>query len=382
MRRHLAVLVPSVLVLPVLLVVAAVSPAAAEATRTIKVELSTPLSAPFAVENLAGHMRVVPGDGATVVAVATVHAESEEIAARFSFDQVAGKAGRPTLRVRYPIEEGETVRYAPRGNDRKSGGWFGGWFGGDSTSTDYDGHRVKVSSGTGVAMHADVEVRVPKTEIEATFRNVVGSLEAEEVRGTLAFDTGSGDQSLRSVHGKTVAASGSGDITATGAVGDLKCSTGSGDCVVKDFEGDRLACSTGSGDVSLGSARAGKVNATTGSGDIHALDLDAEEFIAGTGSGDIDFSARGSRLLRVKADTGSGDVTLRLGPDASFEARADQGSGDIVSRYPDAQPIVKGKEVLGYRRGDGRTQIKVDTGSGDLVLEPGRDSARKSSTGT
>ncbi len=377
MRHHLALLAPAVLALPALLVLTSAPLAAAEATRTLKVELSSPLSTPFAVENLAGRMRVVPGDGATVVAVATVHAESEEIAARFSFEQVAGKEGRPTLRVRYPIEKGETVRYAPTGKD----GMLAGWFGGDSTSTEYDGRRVKVSSGKGVAMYADVEVRLPKSDLEAAFRNVVGSLEAEGVRGTLAFDTGSGDQSLQNIQGKIAAASGSGDITAKGAAGDLKCATGSGNCVVKDFDGDRLVCSTGSGDVTFDMARAGKVKAATGSGDVHALDLDAEEFNAATGSGNIDFSARGSRLVQVKAGTGSGDVTLRLGPDASFEARADQGSGDIVSRYPDAQPIVRGKEVLGYRRGDGRTKIKIDTGSGDLVIEPGRASARKSSAG-
>ncbi len=98
---------------------------------------------------------------------------------------------------------------------------------------------------------------------------------------------------------------------------------------------------------------------------------DIEEFRAGTGSGNVRLENKGSRLARVKADTGSGNVTLRLAADAAFEALADQGSGDISMGYKDAQAIVKHKEVIGYRRGDARIKIDVDTGSGDLTIEPG-----------
>jgi hypothetical protein len=61
---------------------------------------------------------------------------------------------------------------------------------------------------------------------------------------------------------------------------------------------------------------------------------------------------------------------LRLSPQASFEALADQGSGDLRMAYKDAQPIVKGREVVGYRRGDSKIRISVNTGSGDLEIEP------------
>ena len=109
----------------------------------------------------------------------------------------------------------------------------------------------------------------------------------------------------------------------------------------------------------------------TGSGDARVTEGDIEEFLAGTGSGSVRLENHGTRLMRVKADTGSGDVVLRLAPDASFEALADQGSGDLLVRYKDAEPIVRHKEVIGYRRGDARTKIDVDTGSGDLTIEPG-----------
>jgi len=74
----------------------------------------------------------------------------------------------------------------------------------------------------------------------------------------------------------------------------------------------------------------------------------------------------------VKADTGSGDVRIELDPDSGFEIHADQGSGDIQSRFRDAEPILKDRTVVGYRRGDGHIRIRVETGSGDLVVEPSR----------
>jgi hypothetical protein len=51
---------------------------------------------------------------------------------------------------------------------------------------------------------------------------------------------------------------------------------------------------------------------------------------------------------------------------------ADQGSGTIRNRYDDARPIIRDREVVGYRRGDEKIRIFFDTGSGSLILEPGR----------
>jgi len=63
-------------------------------------------------------------------------------------------------------------------------------------------------------------------------------------------------------------------------------------------------------------------------------------------------------------------VRLRLPANAGFEAWADTGSGDVVSRFSDAEPIVRDREVVGYRRGDRRIRIDVDTGSGSVTFEP------------
>jgi DUF4097 and DUF4098 domain-containing protein YvlB len=340
----------------------------AETTKTLRFELTPPQTGLYAVENLAGKMEVVAGSSDKVVAVATVHAESEELAGLVRLDQVTGKKGEPVLRVEYPLDRHTTYRYPTKGsNDSMLSSWFGG---SSNTSTEYAGRKVHVSNSKGVLLYVDVTVEIPAGR-EGAFRNSVGALRGRGVEGTLTFDGASADVTLDAVRGVVTVDTGSGDIRAKDLQGSLRCDTGSGDIELKSFHGDDLRFDTGSGDVSVSEADARTLRADTGSGDINVRVTGLESFDANTGSGDVSLDARDGKAQRIRAETGSGDVMLRLGASASFEARADQGSGDLVSRYEDAQPILDGKELVGYRRGAAKTKIHVETGSGDVVLEPG-----------
>ena len=340
---------------------------AAESTRSLKVELSPAAAAHFRVENLAGSMQVLPARDGKVTAVATIHAESDKLASLMRFEQVSGEGGVPTLRVIYPLDRYDTIRFGSK--DHEEG--FLSFLTGSSTNTTYDGRRVRISGSGGVLLYADVEVRVPSiTGLEASFRNVVGALHGEDVEGNLRFDSGSGDISLERLAGEVQADTGSGDVKAVNLSGTFSCDTGSGDCSLNGFQGEKLSLNVGSGDVTVKSGKVRAISADTGSGDIHVLDTEVERFDADTGSGDVVLESRGSRLSMVKADTGSGDVTLRLSPQATFEARADQGSGRVRTGYKDADAILEDRHVIGYRRGDTRIRIDVSTGSGDLTIEP------------
>jgi lia operon protein LiaG len=357
----------AVLAVAVLAVVAAPHAAAAEVTRTLKADLAS-ASGPWFVENLAGSMKVVTGAGPGVAVVATVHAESDAIADLLSIEQVAGGKEGPGLRVKYPVDTHTTYRY-PRGSDGKSSGWLKA-FGSGTTNLKYDGTRVAVSGRDGVLLYADIEVQVPARAGSATLKNHVGSIQAKGVEGTLAFESGGGDIDLDKVGGTIRVETGSGDVVAHDGTGSLSVETGSGDVNVERFSGESIACDVGSGDVNLRTGSARKVKVETGSGDVELHAMDAEEFVTETGSGDVLLEAKGARLAKISSETGSGDITLRLGPDATFLVNADQGSGDLVSRYSDAQAIIHGREVVGYKRGDGHIQIDVTTGSGDVVVEP------------
>ncbi len=369
MRRSAPLLCALLLAVP-----GALSTARAEVTRIIRAELPAADLSRFVIENLAGTMKVSIGPGPGVVAIATIHAEDDGLAAAMRFERVEGgppaeENGAPTLRVRYPLDRHSTLRYP-----RKDGEcWLmSKIIDVGRTRMKYDGHQVSISNHSGVLLYADVEVQVPNREIGATFRNRVGRLDGRGMQGEIRFDTDSGDIAIASARGHIVADTGSGDVKVAGLRGTLRCDTGSGDCDLGEVEGDEITADTGSGDIVVRGGKVGRLVGDTGSGDIRALDVDLEEFKADTGSGNVTLQARSvARLIKVKADTGSGDVILRLGPDASFEAIADQGSGDILNRYSDAQPILKKKELIGYRRGSGTIRILVDTGSGDLTLDPG-----------
>jgi DUF4097 and DUF4098 domain-containing protein YvlB len=351
---------------------AAASPAHAQATRELRVQLTSDPGRPFAVENLAGAMRVTAVAGDTVVAIAAVHAESQELASSMRFEQVTGPHGIPTLRVRYPVDRHRSFRYSgASGRSWESFAWLEAIFGAAGGNTiEYDGARVNVSSNRGVVLYADVEVQVPRRVLEASFRNRIGPLSAEGLRGRLRFDTGSGSVTVRALDGDVVADTGSGNVHAEDVKGSFRCDTGSGNCDVAGFSGEELSCDTDSGDVRVARVDAKRLKLDTGSGDVSVLETEAEELVADTGSGDVEVSLHGSRLERVKADTGSGDVRLRLGSAAAFEVRANTGSGKVISHYSDAEAIRDGRKVVGYRRGDGRIRIDADTGSGDVVLEP------------
>ncbi len=337
--------------LSILAAVLVAGAAGAETTRTLRAELTPERGTPFTVENLAGEMAVLPGDGPTVTVVATVHAEDARTADAVTLDEVRGKHGFPTLRLAYPFD---TVRYRDAGNSR----------------VEYGGRTVRVSSRRGVEVWATVEVRVPRSEFEGTFRNVVGSLRAEGVAGTITLDTASGDIEARRVSGDVTADTGSGDVRAEDVHGEFSCDTGSGHCIIAGFDGDELECDTGSGDVRVENVTARRVTADTGSGDVRVNGADIERFTGDTGSGRIALEVVGQRLERVEADTGSGSVTILLPPDTGFRLTADVGSGRVRSRFSDAIAIVDDDDVVGYRRGDERVRIDADTGSGGVTVGP------------
>jgi hypothetical protein len=311
-------------------------------TKVLNAEVSGADAARFAVSNLIGAMRVRSGSGPTAKVVATVHAESQALADTLRFERKTTRRGLPLVELRFPVDEERRFRHpAIQGrhsfspSDDDDWGWFGR-------------HRVSVSPDEGVLLYADVEIELPKGEREAEFYNRVGTITASDVKGRLRFDTAGGDVKLDKVGGDVLVDTGSGNLKGAGLEGSLRCDTGSGDCDIDGFSGDRISLDTGSGNVSLRRVSAKRIDADTGSGDVVAEGLETESFAA---------------------DTGSGDVRLKLPRDMGFELRADTGGGDIENHIEDATPVVRRREVVGYRRGDGRVRFDLDTGSGDVVLE-------------
>lgn len=382
------------LLLAVVAAVMVVSPAAAVESRTFTE--SFPAHQAVRLANLAGTVELVAGAGNRVQVEATVYAQGDSVAeTRRLLDGMEWRESRHVLgeagwALSYPIDDYRGFAYP--GSGRGVGTTLFGWLSSSQSTIRYEGERVRVvgrRSGSFPILYADLKISMP-TGIELVIRNGVGSVEGGDLDGDLVVDTGSGDVSLASFSGELLVDTGSGDVDLGPVDGSLSVDTGSGDVDVERLVGsaevdtgsghirlravdsDRLHLDTGSGGIEVLGGRAGNVVADTGSGDIRFEGVEVVRFEGDTGSGDVDLMGSLVRAEKVVIDTGSGDVTIYGGASASFELTTDLGSGDLTVRYDDAELRRKNRELVGARRGDGRTRIHVDTGSGDCVISPGR----------
>lgn len=355
-----------------------------QSTREVRLEIPADARGRFTVESLVGRIRVVAGEGEAPIVVALVSGESDELVAPVTFDRVEGENGTPTFRLRFPLDEHKSYRLPRRMEGAPE--WIND--GRVRSQTKFAGKSVSLSTDAGVLLYADVEVQLPKRGADAAFVLAAGPVSARDVEGKLRFRCGMGDLALERVVGEVSGATGSGDIAAQGLRGKVElstgsgnvkaaslsgsvtCKTGSGDCRLMSFQGDEAICSTGSGDVQLRAASAKRIVSKTGSGNVEMVEAEPEELEAKTGSGNVRIQTKSRRLSQADISTGSGDVALELGDDASFEARASQGSGDLRSRFKDAEPIHKGKRIVGYRRGEATARIAMSTGSGNVTIGP------------
>jgi hypothetical protein len=338
---------------------------AAEVTRKLEAQLSGTDVAAFAVENLAGTMRIEAGPDGAVSVEATIHAEDDELARGMRLERVAGES-TPTLRVRYP-DGIKTIRYrAPHDGDDY--GFSLLLF--EGSRYDYDGHRYRVSSGHGKRLWVDLVVRVPAHLTRARFRDLAGLVDAQGFEGVVRFEVASADLVLRQLGGDLTLSGSSGDTRASDIRGRWKSDFSSGDCVLDTFDGDTLTLDTSSGDIRVHGAKAARIAVETSSGDASFRSADIEEFQGHSSSGDFLLEQTTGRLKNVRVHTSSGDVQLRLPPEASFEADADQSSGDMSIRFHDGSSTMSRHKLVGFHRGEGGAQIRVETSSGDLTIAP------------
>lgn len=372
---------------------------AEEAVRTFQQPF--PTGGEVRLANLCGRVEIQRGTGRDVVVDATVHAdfgggETQRQLRSLKWVRGLDKKGREEWVLSYPVEKYRVYSYpaAKEAREKESGIpeflSFLSFTIGNSTTTTYRGERVKVLSGrhsSAPVLYADLRITLPANSRFA-FRNAIGPVRGGDLEGTLAIDTGSGDVQLASSSGQLTIDTGSGNVVVGSTRGETSISTGSGDVVVRRLVGNgtvdtgsgnvtvqkvsagKLTLDTGSGDVTLQDGEAGRVIAKTGSGGVKVLAVELEDLTAETGSGNVTVQSSLARTKRLSAETGSGDIDIKAGPNASFSVASDQGSGDLTVGYADAVLRKSGHKVVGARRGDGRTAIKIETGSGDCTIRP------------
>lgn len=350
--------------------------------------------------NLAGKIQLVPGAGNQVVIDTTVYAEgdgaseTQALLQGMKWVRSRDRQGRDEWALSYPVEKYRGFHYPRPGTRQKQDSGFLAFLeslGSSQTNTTYRGERVRIYDqrrSSAPTLYANVKIALP-AQSNVAVRNVVGGVNGQgNLQGTLTVDTGSGDVQLAAHAGKLVVDTGSGDVVIGATRGETSIDTGSGDVVVRRLIGNglvdtgsgdvivenvsagRISVDTGSGNVTVRQGTASRVLADTGSGNVEVLRVELEELEADTGSGDVIVDSSLAQARRIVAETGSGDVKILAGAEASFDIESDQGSGDLEVGYADAALRKSGKKVVGARRGDGKTLIRVETGSGDCVIRP------------
>ena len=328
------------------------------------------------LENLAGAINVSGTSGSEIVIEATIVAENAALAKKLNL-RFEERGDRLVVTAGYPTNEITHYSYPGAG---KSSSFMGF---GSSTSTRYQGERVKIDS-RGELLYVDFEIQLP-AGVGADIDNKVGNIKAHGVdgpfsadtgsgkvlaengTGRLEADTGSGDVIIRNHRGEVEADTGSGEIELYDIEGDVEADTGSGDVLLEDVHGETILVDTGSGDIEMRNV-SGEIDADTGSGSVEGRALRTfGDLVADTGSGNVDLEGDFTGVRNIEIDTGSGNVTLE-GSFPGMDLTVSTGSGGVDVDLPGLDIQRKAKDFLKARVGGGGAEVSIETGSGRVRI--------------
>lgn len=367
------------------LALAMTAPALA-AERVLELRLAE--SMPIEVYNLAGAVRLAPGDDELVIR-ATVSADDQALADQVRLTTVE-RRGVLEVVVEYP-EDLSRIRYAGDEIRRLD------------ARVEYQDRKIRLTTSGGDLVRVDLEIAVP-ADLRLGVRQVVGPVQASGVQadlklatryghvsvtdgvGKLVADTGSGRVAVASFRGPVVADTGSGGVTVENVLGDVTADTGSGQIELRGVDGEIVA-DTGSGSVRITDARSRRVAVDTGSGGVRLQDVAGslhidtgsgavrgEGLVLGpklfvdTGSGGVNLEGDLGAVRDLVIDTGSGSVELRSSAPLSLSLALASGSGGIRVDVPVISNVETGRNRFRGAIGAGEGSAKVSTGSGGIKI--------------
>lgn len=229
------------------------------------------------------------------------------------------------------------------------------------------GDEVEIGGSRGFRGWAVLEIGVPEGA-EIIVRLGVGDVTVDGVNANGVIDLWSANVEASNIAGDWLFDTGSGDVSVRNARGTLRIDTGSGNGTVTGMQGDLLSIDTGSGGVDATDVNVQRFVFDTGSGSVRARRVTAQRGVADTGSGDVDIEYTGGTVDDLVIDTGSGSAHLTLPQGVGARVVIDTGSGDINVLRDGGVLERRGDEGMVLRFGDGRGRIRIDTGSGNVVI--------------
>jgi hypothetical protein len=316
----------------------------------------------------AGLITVRRGAGSNVVIVAR-RAGPDGSSITFGTDRQANLA---RFRVVFPVDGIDHIADPRQGHGHymtirlRADGTFSGGDGGWRERRGRGG-EVEMGGSGGFRGSANLEIEVPAGR-DVTLHLGAGAATLSGVSGDYTLDLYGADVEATDISGRYSFDTGSGDIRITGAQGTLRLDAGSGDVALERIAGDLLDVDTGSGDVWADDVAVDRARLDTGSGDVEMRRFRSRHTIVDTGSGDATLAYGPGPLDDLSIDTGSGDCTLTLPSDVDARLVADSGSGDVHVTRPGAIFERQDEDETVLRFGEGRSRIRIDTGSGGVTI--------------
>ena len=345
------------------------------------------------VANLIGSMQIkaAAGDEFKV----TVHVQGDDASPDLiDFEESGGR--RSELAVLFPIDESNRYVYPPMGsnsrtqfNSRHHDSLLGQLLGLGRDKIEVRGR----SFGGALEVWADVVIEVPKGKQLAVYLGV-GSVDAEDIEGTLELDSQTGYMNVNKLIGNVLCDTGSGSVSVRAVTGDVdvdtgsgrvevsdvvdasfvRIDTGSGSVVVERITADRLSIDTGSGSVDVDVANVQDLNVDTGSGGVEAYEVACDNASIDTGSGGVRFELVRMGRGRYDIDTGSGGIRVHLPRQISASFEADTGSGGIsvdIEGVELSRRQMRDGEAR-FTVGEGESRFRLSTGSGTIRIVQSR----------
>ncbi len=295
----------------------------------------------YAVYNLAGSLTVERASG-NQLAVHVSRQGADGAALRVSTGDVRG---RSALRVIYPDAD---VVYSGMGEHDETELQVRD----DGTFDDGVGHgrRVRIhGAGRGTRASADLRIGLP-AGASLQVHLAAGQVMVQNVEGNISVDVGAAG------------------VTVDGLTGDFSLDAGSGPVSLARIRGKRISLDTGSGEIEAADIAATQLTLDSGSGNVTLDGLAADDVDLDTGSGAISVTLD-TDVESLNLDSGSGSVTIRAPSDLGAHLTVDGGSGRVDVRLPLADRRGEDGDLSGTL-GDGKGQITIDAGSGDVSILP------------
>jgi lia operon protein LiaG len=316
-----------------------------------------------AIYNLAGEVRVEPGQGSAVITEVTrggAEAGKLKVAQGEINDRHTFRLVYPADRILYnKLSDGSSTQLRVRGD---------GTFSDDHGEEErrQEGRKVTIAAGGGgLDAHADLRILVPPDKQVAVYL-AAGKVAVSNVHGDLSVIVASAPVTSSVTRGELHINVGSGAVQVRQARGDLSVDTGAGAVAVSDIRGESISIETGSGDVTASDLRTSQLSIETGSGEIQVASLTAPQVSLETGSGSVTADLSGD-LWNVSVETGSGDVTLKVPPTLAAEVDIETSSGNIETDF-EVAVTRHARDHLTGRIGEGGGKLAIETGSGGIKL--------------